>query len=160
MKKSYFSFFLVITSIVLFWQSCTPKIDRQAEIQSLIDADKSFSRLSSESGSNNAFLHFIDSAAVLLRDNSTPLKGVDSIRKYLLMNPDSGYKLVWEPQFAEVSASGDFGYTYGIYDILLPDEQGRYISRQKGTYVTIWKKNDDGVWKWVLDSGNEGLGDK
>ncbi len=31
---------------------------------------------------------------------------------------------------------------------------------KKGTYVSIWKKNKEGVWKYVLDACNEGLGDK
>ena len=37
---------------------------------------------------------------------------------------------------------------------------GKFVSMQRGTYVTIWKKDADGTWKWVLDSGNEGLGEK
>lgn len=143
--------------IAVFSQSCKPKIDRQTEIQSLLDADRSFSKLSFETGSNNAFLHFIDSGAVILRDNSKPLVGADSIRNQLQKRSDSGFKLTWEPSFAEVSGSGDLGYTYGIYDLWLPDEHGKFISMQQGTYVTIWKKNADGTWKWVLDSGNEGL---
>jgi ketosteroid isomerase-like protein len=27
-----------------------------------------------------------------------------------------------------------------------------------GTYISIWKKQSDGNWKFVLDSGNEGVG--
>lgn len=27
----------------------------------------------------------------------------------------------------------------------------------KGTYVSVWKKDNKGEWKFVLDSGNEGL---
>jgi ketosteroid isomerase-like protein len=26
-----------------------------------------------------------------------------------------------------------------------------------GTYVSIWKKQPDGKWKFILDSGNEGI---
>jgi len=29
---------------------------------------------------------------------------------------------------------------------------------EKGTYVSIWIE-ENGMWKFVLDSGNEGLGD-
>jgi hypothetical protein len=28
---------------------------------------------------------------------------------------------------------------------------------RKGTYVSIWKKDENGNWKWVLDTGNPGL---
>ena len=27
----------------------------------------------------------------------------------------------------------------------------------QGTYVNIWKKQPDGTWKLILDSGNEGI---
>ena len=157
MKNSLISVIFSLAIIFALSQSCKPKIDRQAEIQSLLETDKTFSKLSFETGSNNAFLHFIDSGAVMLRDHSKPLVGADSIRNLLLEQSDSGFKLTWEPSYADVSGSGDLGYTYGIYNLWLPDEHGKFISMQKGTYVTIWKKNADGTWKWVLDSGNEGL---
>ncbi len=32
------------------------------------------------------------------------------------------------------------------------------LSKEKGTYVYIWKKDSNGKWKFVLNSGNEGLG--
>jgi hypothetical protein len=44
------------------------------------------------------------------------------------------------------------GYTYGIYTLIVND------SAYKGTYVTIWQKQADGTWKFVLDTGNEGVG--
>ena len=160
MKNSFICLIFSFVIIVLISQSCKPKIDRQSEIKSLMNVDRSFSELSSRTGRNNAFLHFIDSGAVMLRDNSRPLVSADSIRNQLQKRSDSGYKLTWEPVFADVSISGDLGYTYGIYDLWLPDEHGKFVSMQRGTYVTIWKKDADGTWKWVLDSGNEGLGEK
>jgi ketosteroid isomerase-like protein len=33
-------------------------------------------------------------------------------------------------------------------------------STSKGTYVTIWRKQKDGKWKFVLDTGNQGVGDE
>jgi hypothetical protein len=28
-----------------------------------------------------------------------------------------------------------------------------------GTYVNVWERQGDGSWKYMLNSGNEGLGD-
>jgi ketosteroid isomerase-like protein len=28
----------------------------------------------------------------------------------------------------------------------------------KGTYISVWKKDAAGNWKYVLDSGNKGIG--
>jgi len=60
----------------------------------------------------------------------------------------------WEPLAGDIAKSGELGYTYGTYtfkkDTIL----------EQGTYVSIWKKNNDGNWKYVLDTGNEGMGKK
>jgi ketosteroid isomerase-like protein len=36
------------------------------------------------------------------------------------------------------------------------DQEGKELS-ENGTYVSIWKKDQFGNWKFVLDTGNEGL---
>ena len=60
-----------------------------------------------------------------------------------------GSPLTWEPTRAEIAASGDLGYTFGNYKIRTGDEV-----RSHGVYVTVWKKQPDGSWKYVLDGGN------
>jgi ketosteroid isomerase-like protein len=52
---------------------------------------------------------------------------------------------------AEIARSGDLGYSYGIYELILPD------TTLRGTYVNIWKKQNNGEWKFVLNSNNAGL---
>ena len=59
--------------------------------------------------------------------------------------------LTWKPDGGEIATSGDLGFTYGIYKLEMKD------TVLKGTYVSIWKKQTDGKWKFVLDSGNEGI---
>ena len=99
-----------------------------------------------------AFMEYIDSNGVMLRPGYTPLVGAGAI-DYLLQSNDTGFTLSWKPQTAFVSASADMGYTYGIF-ALAPSKSD---SITFGTYVSIWKKQKDGKWKFVLDSGNEGL---
>jgi hypothetical protein len=31
------------------------------------------------------------------------------------------------------------------------------VGHEEGTYCTVWKKDKDKKWKFVLDTGNEGL---
>ena len=120
----------------------------------MMDADRAFSKLSEEKGMKKAFLDYIDSNGVLLRPDHLPLMGADAI-DFLIQQNDSSYTLKWEPRSGTVSVSGDIGYTYGIY-VLKPLAKDTLIY---GNYVSIWKKQSDGNWKFVLDSGNEGLGD-
>lgn len=121
----------------------------------MMDADRAFSRLSEAKGMKNAFLDYIDSNGVLLRPNHLPLLGADAI-DYLIQQNDSAYTLKWEPKNGAVAASGDLGYTYGLY-VLKPTAKDTLIY---GNYVSIWKKQKDGSWKFVLDTGNEGIGEE
>ena len=55
----------------------------------------------------------------------------------------------WKPLRAEVSASGDLGYTWGVAEAG-PSRDGPF--KPYGIYVTIWKRQPDGGWKFVYDS--------
>jgi ketosteroid isomerase-like protein len=111
-------------------------------------------QMSVEKGMKNAFLEYIDSNGVLLRPNQLPVLGADAI-DFLIQENDSSYTLQWEPKNGMLAESGELGYTYGLYK-LQPKNKDTAIF---GTYVSIWKKQSDGSWKFVLDSGNEGVGD-
>lgn len=127
--------------------------DEKENMLQIMEADKSFSNLSMEKGMKNAFIEYMDSNGILLRPDQHPIVGADAI-DYLSQLNDSGYVLQWEPSEAIVAQSGDLGFTYGIYT-LTPTAKDTVL---KGTYVSIWRKQKNGSWKFLLDSGNEGLG--
>lgn len=54
--------------------------------------------------------------------------------------------LVWWPLAAGISASGDLGFTTGPY---------AYDEDRRGYYFTVWQRQPDGEWKWVIDAGVE-----
>jgi ketosteroid isomerase-like protein len=149
--------FFVIT--VMLAASCRlpikkgSKSDAFAKLE-MMNTDREFSKMSEEKGMKNAFIEYLDSNGVLLRSNRLPIAGADAI-DYLLQQNDTDYILTWEPRDGTVAQSGELGYTYGIYAIR-PSKKDTVIY---GSYVSIWKKEKDGTWKYVLDSGNEGIGD-
>jgi len=146
---------IAIIYIALF-TSCVHKADIAKEKKAIIEADQAFSRLSEKVGIHKSFLQTIDSSCILLRSNLKPIVGSNAIITLFKKGDDSKYIMVWKPLSAEVSASGDMGFTYGIYELHVKNE----ISKpQKGTYLSIWKKNPDGKWKLWLDTGNEGIGE-
>lgn len=98
----------------------------------------------------HAFIDYMDNEGVLLRPERPPLMGAAAI-EYLTQTNDSAYTLTWEPSAVHVAASGDMGYSFGIYRLQV------YDTIIVGTYVSIWKKQKDGKWKFVLDSGNSGI---
>ena len=52
--------------------------------------------------------------------------------------------LVWWPLYAGIAKSADLGFTTGPF---ARDDDRR------GHYFTVWKKQADGRWKWVIDAG-------
>ncbi len=150
-------FFLYL--LLVFITSCSEKkpvgINYNNERSSLIEADKAFSRLCGTKGMKNAFIEYIDSNGVLLRPDHLPIVGANAI-DFLIRQNDTNYSLTWQPSRAVVSTAADMGYTYGIYS-LQPHSADTVLY---GTYVSIWRKQLDGKWKFVLDAGNEGIGDQ
>ncbi len=148
--------FTFLFSIFIFSACFSPDKNDSTIIEreklALLKIDKEFAALSVEKGMKHAFLEYIDSNGVLLRPNSFPIIGGEAV-DYLLAKNDTTYKMTWRPKAADVAASGDMGYTYGTYEIKLNAND----SILTGTYVSIWKKEGNGKWKFVLDSGNEGV---
>lgn len=118
----------------------------------LMQTDKAFSDMSVAKGMKAAFIEYIDSNGVLLKPNHLPIVGAQAI-DYLIQEDDSDYTLNWQPQNAFVSRSGDLGYTYGVYAMHPKNIDTVFY----GTYVSIWKRQSDGKWKFVLDTGNQGI---
>ncbi|MFZ4724501.1 MAG: YybH family protein [Paludibacter sp.] len=149
MKTIYF--YSIILFTVLLTSSNLPKMDNTKE---LIDIDRFYSALSKEKGMNYAFLAMFDTNGVMLTAKKRPIVGIIAIENQLLARNDSTFILTWEPEFAKIADSGELGYTYGLYQII---EKSSGNKIEEGTYTTIWQKNQNGKWKAVLDTGNEGL---
>ncbi|MGA3091199.1 MAG: nuclear transport factor 2 family protein [Terriglobales bacterium] len=80
--------------------------------------------------------------------------GFDSIDAMRKRAPwPEGATLTWTPVKADMSASGDLGYTYGNYVFTAKNKQGKVVVNY-GKYTSIWKKQNDGRWKVVVDMGN------
>jgi ketosteroid isomerase-like protein len=145
--------------IGIYFTACSSKktteVPTHNDIFSLLKADKDFATYSEEKGIKNAYLEFVDSNGVLLRPNSVPIAGADAI-DYIIAMQDENYTMTWKPNDAVVAASGELGYTYGTY--LLKPSVGD--ANFYGTYVSIWKKQADGKWKFVLNTSNEGVGEE
>lgn len=62
----------------------------------------------------------------------------------------------WKVSKAEVAKSGDLGYLYGTYSLLIKDPQGLPV-HDTGKLVEIWKKQADGNWKCIVDTYNSDL---
>jgi ketosteroid isomerase-like protein len=153
---TWLSFVLLVFTLLL--TGCDQAGRQKLLIDELMQVDRDFAQLCVEKGASESFLTYIDDSCVILRPNRLPVKGREKITE-MYSNPDTSMTLNWEPLYADISSSGDLGYTYGIYTIEMDSPEGTTVTKE-GTYATIWKKDKDGKWKFVLDIGNQGLGKK
>lgn len=152
-KKNGVNIMLFVFIIILFVILSCAKNTKNPPTGILLQTDRDFSAMSVKEGMFKAFLYYIAEDGVILRNNSFPDKGKETLRERFAGKSDTAFVLSWEPLFEKISESGDLGYTYGIHTNT--DKSTGKIS--KGTYITIWQKQTDGSCKFVLDTGSQGL---
>jgi len=124
---------------------------RRAEV---LAADVAFSEKSAKEGPSAAFLAYITPEAILLGEKSA--RGPSGVHALFDGSPPfpPQASLTWKPLVADVSSSGDLGYTWGRYELHLPGPENGQAAARTGSYVTIWRRQPDGAWKFVLDGGS------
>ncbi|HMA50175.1 MAG TPA: DUF4440 domain-containing protein [Magnetospirillaceae bacterium] len=108
----------------------------------LKEADRAFAALSARQGPNAAFQAFAAPDVTLL-NAAQPHTTPEQLGKRF--PPD--LRIAWEPDEAVISAGGDLGYTMGHATITRADKS------EKSRYLTVWRKQPDGSWKFILDGG-------
>ena len=144
---------IAMVYIFLVCSGCEDNDDKKEKAEALEQirqAEKDFARMAAEKGIAEAFWFYADSTAVIKRQNDTLVHGKDGIRNYYSGEAYKTARVEWAPDFIDVSEDGDMGYTYGKYTWQFPDSTGKYIE-YKGVFHTVWKKLEDGSWKYVWD---------
>jgi ketosteroid isomerase-like protein len=151
-KNGFNIVFFVIIAILFLIISCTKSVNSPKPGQ-LMQADRDFSALSVKVGMHKAFMEYVADSGVMLRDKSYPLVGKQAIANIFAGRSDTSFTLTWEPVYEKIASSGELGYTYGYFTsrVKATGVEGR------GTYLTIWQKQPDGKWKFVMDTGTDGL---
>ena len=95
--------------------------------------------------------HYTDDA-VLMMPGAPAAKGKDSIHaawKGLLGDPN--VKLDFSADRVEISAGGDLATTRGSYTMTVTNPKTKKPVDDKGSYMTVYKKQADGAWKVIED---------
>ncbi len=140
--------------IFILLVGCSMPDTREIDKQTLIETDRQFSKLSEEQGTAAAFFHYLATDGLALPFTGHPRTKDDYAKAmHAAQSGDSpAGVLTWEPDTADVAASGDLGYTWGKYTYTFVDTTQ---APSRGYYVTIWKKQADGSWRFVFDAGNQ-----
>jgi ketosteroid isomerase-like protein len=123
---------------------CLALADMPPALTSLIDAERAFAKMSVDKGTREAFLQNLADESLLFTPGPTPGK------MYYRNRPQMPQQLRWAPEFADVSAAGDLGYTSGPWEI---SKTASEPATGFGHFNSIWRIQKDGSWKVEVDLG-------
>jgi ketosteroid isomerase-like protein len=147
MKKDMRLICIVLIALVV-----QVSVQAQSALQEMVKTEQAFSKMAEEKNARDAFMTFIADDGLLFRP------GAVNGKKWMLehpvpppQNPDKKPLLAWQPSFAGMAASGDMGFTTGPWEAKedIKDEKPQGY----GHFMTVWKKQADGSWKFVVDLG-------
>jgi ketosteroid isomerase-like protein len=118
-----------------------------ASLAPVVEAEHAFSQRSIDEGMKPAFLAYAAPDGVIVNRRG-PVNAIETWRQ---REPAPTGLLTWWPTYADVSRAGDLGWTTGPYEFREKPTQEK--PDDTGHFFTVWRRQPDGSWKWVLDLG-------
>jgi ketosteroid isomerase-like protein len=120
----------------------------KAKVAAMEDA---FCAMAKEKGLLAAFSYFAAPDVAFIDTDPRKFRGPAAVLERI--GPDQpGISLTWSACYTDVSDDGTMGYNYGRYESRGPGPDGKERVRG-GWFLTIWKRQPDGSWKYVMDNG-------
>ena len=129
---------------------------REVDVRAIRELERR-AREAAEARDLDRYVSFYAADAVLFWPGSPMVTGQAAIRDFMqgfFSMPAAS--LSFETVKIEVSRAGDLAYSYGTNNVILVDPNGKRM-KDKGKYVTVYRKQPDGTWKVVADIGNSDL---
>ncbi len=143
----------LLLALVVFatpaWSKDPSKIEKARKAIEKAEAD--FEKARAERGLEGWLSFFADDTADFSRTGPLTFTK-EEMRKRLEKSFDPADKLTWHPVRVDVAESGDLAYSVGVWQLVTKDAEGKEVT-QTGKYLTAWKKQKDGSWKVVADTG-------
>jgi ketosteroid isomerase-like protein len=121
-------------------------------LEAIRTADVEFSSDAMKMGTGVAFGRYAADDAQIFSGPGEFISGPHAIAESF-GPPTEKNTLVWHPVHGEVAGSGDLGFTVGNAVFTGVREDGAKIERFS-KYLTVWKKQRDGTWRYVVDGGS------
>jgi len=140
---------IVAAGLWVFMPVAAQRENSADRLTQMIETERSFSRLSEEKGIREAFAAFIADDGILFRPRA--VVGKKWMQEHPLPPSNNHPLLTWQPIYAFMSRSGDLGYTTGPWQYKSDSKDAKPSAF--GNFMTIWKRQSDGSWRFVLDLG-------
>jgi ketosteroid isomerase-like protein len=130
-----------------------PRGRRADAVRQVREADSAFALAADLQGAGVAFSTFAAPQGVLFSGTevvTTPA----AVRALLEERQRRGSTLNWRPVYADAAESGDLGMTIGESVIMGRSEATGSVFQRFGKYLTIWQRQPNGSWRFVVHGGN------
>ncbi|HEY4299594.1 MAG TPA: DUF4440 domain-containing protein [Candidatus Didemnitutus sp.] len=142
---------LLLVSLVFAATQLSAAPDKARLKKELVGMEDAFCAMAKNEGLLAAFTHFAAPDVSFLDVDPRKWRGYEAVRQR--MGPDQpGVSVTWSAHFTDVSDDGSLGYNYGRYEWRSPGADGKE-SVHGGWFLTIWKRQPDGQWRYVMDNG-------
>ena len=147
--------FILATAALLTMAACNePAIDQQAEAEELMERSREWAQSVKDKDVEKMLSYWADDAMVM-SPNEAAVVGREALRGMVERSMKiKGFEIFWEPQEAYVSKSGDLGYVIIKNYMTMPIDTLGNTRTVFNKGVEIWKKQEDGSWKNVIDISN------
>ena len=143
---------IVLTLVMLAFAAGVSAAPDKAQLKKELAAmEDSFCAMAKEKGLRAAFTHFAAPDVAFLDVDPRQFRGLEAVLKRI--GPDKpGVSLTWSAYYTDVADDGTLGYNFGRYEWRGPGADGKEAVGT-GWFLTIWKRQPDGTWRFVMDNG-------
>ncbi|HSS18724.1 MAG TPA: DUF4440 domain-containing protein [Pyrinomonadaceae bacterium] len=120
-------------------------------LEAMVETERAFAKMSADQGTRPAFVAFIADDGVIFRPNAVPGKQWFKEHPLPPANSEKRPLLSWFPAVAGMARFGDMGYTTGPWEFRSDLHDDKAVAW--GTFLTVWKKQPDGQWRFAIDLG-------
>jgi ketosteroid isomerase-like protein len=125
-----------------------PAFSQNPALTEMVRTEQIFAARALVVGWKQAFLeYFADTAVGFDGDQIAPAKSL--FRKQ--PDPPKDLRIVWEPRYGDIAASGDLGYLTGPVRTINPARNNG--QPRHSIYASVWKRQPGGAFTVVMDMG-------
>jgi len=129
----------------------------EADMNSLRDAEIAEEQAWNSKDLEKVLSFYADDATVMY-PNMSAIVGKDALRTYeKQFFSDSSFAIQAQITSLDVAQSGDLGYTQGTETVTTTDPKTGKVLTDRYKWLTVRKKQTDGSWKIVQDTGSSDL---
>lgn len=130
------------------------EVDLETQREALLQTDQAWSEVAAAGTDIDAIIGYWADDATVYPPGSPPVEGKEAIREFVTRTFETpGFTIEWQPQEVVLSSEGDLGYVTGTNRVTMHDAESNPVTTP-GHYVTIWRQDEDGLWKCVVDFWN------